>query len=191
MLVESSRFEEAIKQAKVEAEATRVGPTSNDSDHIGPLANELQFNKVQGLIKSGIDDGASLLAGGLGRPEGLSCGYYVRPTVFANVTSNMAVFKEEIFGPVLTMLPFDSEEQAITLANDTAYGLTNYVQTEDLDKVRRVSRRLRSGMVENNGERFAPGSPFGGYKQSGNGREGGAFGIEEFLEVKAVSGWAQ
>jgi aldehyde dehydrogenase (NAD+) len=133
---------------------------------------------------------ARLAAGGLGRPEGLNRGYYVKPTIFADVNNQMTIAREEIFGPVLSIMPFETEEEAIAIANDTPYGLTNYVQTQDTERRRRVARRLRSGMVETNGVDLAQGSPFGGYKQSGNGREGGIYGIEEFLEVKAVSGWA-
>ncbi|MBS9717977.1 aldehyde dehydrogenase family protein [Pseudohalocynthiibacter aestuariivivens] len=190
MLVERSRYDEALEQAQAAAEATTVGPASEEGRHIGPVVSELQYNKIQGLIEKGIQEGARLLAGGLGRPEGLNRGYYVRPTVFGDVTPDMTIFREEIFGPVLSIMPFDSEEDAIAIANDTVYGLTNYVQTEDDAKRERVARRLRSGMVETNGVGFGQGSPFGGYKQSGNGREGGVFGLEDFLEVKAVSGLA-
>lgn len=189
MFVERSRFDEAVVQAKEAAEATKVAPASEDGGHIGPLVSEMQFDKVQGLIEVGIKEGATLLAGGTGRPDGLNRGYYARPTIFTDVTPDMTIYKEEIFGPVLCLMPFDSEDEVIEMANDTPYGLTNYIQTEDTEKRRRVARRLRSGMVETNGSGFAQGSPFGGYKQSGNGREGGSFGIEEFLEVKAVSGW--
>ena len=142
------------------------------------------------VIQKGIDEGARLVAGGTGRPDGLNRGYYVRPTVFADVNNDMTVAREEIFGPVLSILPFDTEEEAIAIANDTPYGLTNYVQTQDDAKRARVARRMRAGMVETNGVDRAQGAPFGGYKQSGNGREGGVWGIEEFLEVKSVSGLA-
>ncbi|MEP3348149.1 MAG: aldehyde dehydrogenase family protein [Litoreibacter sp.] len=189
MFVESSRYAEAVEQVKAAAEATKVAPASEDGGHIGPLVSEMQFNKVQDLIQKGIDEGATLLAGGVGRPDGLNRGYFARPTVFTDVTPDMTIYKEEIFGPVMCLMPFETEEDVIEMANDTPYGLTNYIQTEDTEKRRRVARRLRSGMVETNGSGFAQGSPFGGYKQSGNGREGGVFGIEEFLEVKAVSGW--
>ena len=189
MFVERPRYDEALAQAKAAAEATKVAPASEDGRHIGPLVSQMQFDKVQGLIETGINEGATLLAGGAGRPDGLNRGYYARPTVFTDVTPEMTIYKEEIFGPVLCLMPFDNEDDVIAMANDTPYGLTNYVQTEDTEKRRRVARRLRSGMVETNGTGFAKGSPFGGYKQSGNGREGGVFGIEEFLEVKAVSGW--
>ncbi len=189
MLVHKSRYDEAVATAAEVANNTRVGPASEEGRHIGPVVSEAQFNKIQGLIEIGISE-ARLVAGGLGRPDGLNRGYYVKPTVFADVTNDMTIAREEVFGPVLSIIPFETEEEAIAIANDTPYGLTNYVQTTDTEKRRRVARRLRSGMVETNGVGLAQGSPFGGYKQSGNGREGGVFGLEEFLEVKAVSGWA-
>ena len=189
MLVHKSRYDEAVEMAADVAINTHVGPASEEGKHIGPVVSEVQFNKIQALIEKGMSE-ARLVAGGLGRPDGLNRGYYVKPTVFADVTNDMTIAQEEIFGPVLSIIPFETEEEAIAIANDTPYGLTNYVQTDDDDKRRRVARRLRSGMVETNGVGFAQGSPFGGYKQSGNGREGGVFGLEEFLEVKAVSGWA-
>lgn len=189
MLVERSRYDEAVEQATEMANKTVVGPASEEGKHIGPLVSEMQFDKVQALIEQGIKEGAKLVAGGVGRPENLNRGYYCRPTVFADVTPDMEIYKQEIFGPVLSIMPFDDEAHAIALANDTPYGLTNYIQTSDLEKRRRVARRVRSGMVETNGSGFAQGSPFGGYKQSGNGREGGVFGLEEFCEVKAVSAW--
>lgn len=189
MLVHRSRYDEAVATASQVATNTHVGPASEEGKHIGPVVSEAQFNKIQGLIETGISE-ARLTAGGLGRPDGLNRGYFVKPTVFADVNNDMTVAREEVFGPVLSIIPFETEEEAIAIANDTPYGLTNYVQTTDTEKRRRVARRLRSGMVETNGQGFAKGSPFGGYKQSGNGREGGVFGIEEFLEVKAVSGWA-
>ncbi|MGB3245883.1 MAG: aldehyde dehydrogenase family protein, partial [Sulfitobacter sp.] len=189
MLVHKSRYDEAVAMAADVANNTHVGPASEQGQHIGPVVSEAQYNKIQGLIEKGMAE-ARLVAGGLGRPDGLNRGYYVKPTVFADVTNDMTIAQEEVFGPVLSIIPFDSEEEAIAIANDTPYGLTNYIQTDDTEKRRRVARRLRSGMVETNGQGFAQGSPFGGYKQSGNGREGGAFGLEEFLEVKAVSGWA-
>ncbi|WP_299964971.1 aldehyde dehydrogenase family protein [uncultured Roseobacter sp.] len=189
MLVHRSRYDEAVATAAEVAEATHVGPASEEGKHIGPVVSEAQFDKIQKLIETGMGE-ARLVAGGLGRPDGLNRGYYVKPTVFADVTNDMTIAREEIFGPVLSIIPFDEEAEAIAIANDTPYGLTNYIQTEDDDKRRRVARQLRSGMVETNGQGFAQGSPFGGYKQSGNGREGGTYGLEEFLEVKAVSGWA-
>lgn len=189
MLVERSIYEQAVETARAVAEKTEVGPADIEGRQIGPVVSESQFNKIQYLIKRGIDEQATLIAGGLGRPDGLNRGHFVRPTVFADVTSNMTIWKEEIFGPVLVMTPFDTEEEAIALANDTPYGLTNYVQTADKTRARQVARGLRSGMVEMNGKFGGAGSPFGGMKQSGNGREGGVWGLEEFLEVKAVSDW--
>ena len=189
MLVERSIFDQAVETARTVAEKTEVGPADIEGRQIGPVVSETQFNKIQFLIKRGIDEGATLIAGGLGRPDGLHHGHFVRPTVFANVKQDMTIWREEIFGPVLCMTPFGSEEEAITLANDTPYGLTNYLQTSDKTRARRVARRLRSGMVEMNGKFGGAGSPFGGMKQSGNGREGGTWGLEEFLEVKAVSDW--
>ena len=188
MMVERAAYPQALEVARATAEATSVGPTTQSGRHIGPVVSELQFNKIQGLIETGIKEGATLLAGGLGRPEGMNKGYYVRPTVFADVTPDMTIYREEIFGPVLSIIPFDTEDQAIEMANDTVYGLTNYVQTQDDDKRLRVARKVRSGMVETNGISRVQGSPFGGYKQSGNGREGGVWGLEEFCETKAVSG---
>jgi aldehyde dehydrogenase (NAD+) len=189
MLVHKSRYDAAVEQAAEVANSTRVAPASEQGRHIGPVVSDVQFNKIQKLIEVGMSE-ARLVAGGLGRPDGLNRGYYVKPTVFADVTNDMTIAREEIFGPVLSIMSFETEDEAIAIANDTPYGLTNYVQTENVEKRRRVARRLRSGMVETNGVGLAKGSPFGGYKQSGNGREGGIYGIEEFLEVKAVSGWA-
>jgi aldehyde dehydrogenase (NAD+) len=189
MLVEASRYDEAVAQATAAANATKVGLSFDEGHHIGPLVSAVQFDKVQGLIETGIKEGARLVAGGPGRPEGLNRGYFARPTVFADVTPDMAIYREEIFGPVLSILPFKDEAEAIAIANDTPYGLTNYIQTTDTEKRRRVARAVRSGMVETNGQGFGNGSPFGGFKQSGNGREAGKWGLHEFAEVKAVSGW--
>ncbi len=191
MLVHRSRYDRAVEEAKAAAEAQKVNLASERGTHIGPLVNEAQFNKVQDMIAAGIKEGAKLIAGGPGRPEGLNRGYFVRPTVFADCTNEMTVMRDEIFGPVLSMMSFETEEEAIALANDTPYGLTNYVQTQDPVRANRVAKQLRSGMVEMNGNfrSAGEGCPFGGYKQSGNGREGGVWGIEEFLEVKEVGGW--
>ncbi len=189
MLVERSRYDEAVAQAKAAAEATTVNSASAEGRHIGPLVSEMQFNKVQDLIQVGIDEGARLVTGGVGRPEGLNRGFFVRPTVFADCNNDMRIMREEIFGPVLSMMPFDTEEEAIAIANDTEYGLTNYIQTSDPERARRVARELRSGMVDINGQARSAGAPFGGMKQSGNGREGGVWGLEEFLEVRAIGGW--
>ena len=190
MLVERSAYDEAVSVAKETAINTRVGQPNEEGNHIGPLVSKDQFNKVQDLIQAGIDEGAHLLTGGTGLPDGFNRGYFVRPTVFANVRNDMRIAKEEIFGPVLSIIPFETEEEAIEIANDTSYGLTDYIQSRDIDRTQRVARQLRAGMVQTNGAARASGSPFGGYKQSGNGREGGVHGFMEFLEVKAVSGWA-
>ncbi|WP_299285452.1 aldehyde dehydrogenase family protein [uncultured Tateyamaria sp.] len=190
MLVQRAKYEAAVQEAAEVAGKVTVGPASEAGRHIGPVVNEVQWNKIQDLIQKGIDEGAKLVAGGTGRPEGFNKGFYVRPTVFADVNNDMTIAREEIFGPVLSIIPFDTEEEAVEIANDTPYGLTNYVQTQDGARLNRMATRLRSGMVEMNGTSRAAGSPFGGMKQSGNGREGGIWGIEDFLEVKSVSGWS-
>jgi aldehyde dehydrogenase (NAD+) len=189
MLVERSVYDRAVEVAADFARNAKVGNPTDDGDHIGPVVSEAQFDKIQGLIDVGIKEGARLVAGGLGRPEGFNRGYFVRPTVFADVSNDMRIAQEEVFGPVLTMIPFDNEEDAIAIANDTPYGLSSYIQTGDEEKAHRVARRLRAGMVQINGASRGSGSPFGGYKQSGLGREGGKWGLEDFLEVKAVAGW--
>ncbi|WP_170600282.1 aldehyde dehydrogenase family protein [Ruegeria arenilitoris] len=189
MLVQRPIYDQAVETAAEVANKVTVGPAMQEGRHIGPVVNELQWTKIQALITKGIDEGARLVAGGPGRPDGFNKGYFVRPTVFADANNQMTIAREEIFGPVLTMIPFDTEEEAIEIANDTPYGLTNYVQTQDGARADRMARKLRSGMVEMNGQSRAAGSPFGGMKQSGNGREGGVWGLEDFLEVKAVSGW--
>ncbi|MGR3520859.1 MAG: aldehyde dehydrogenase family protein, partial [Roseovarius sp.] len=189
MLVERDRYDRTVEEAAAIAEGLKVGPASEPGRHIGPVVNATQFQKVQNLIQTGIDEGARLVAGGTGRPEGFNKGFYVRPTVFADVTNDMTIAQEEIFGPVLSIIPFDTEEEGVRVANDTPYGLTNYVQTGDPARANRLARALRSGMVEMNGKSRGAGAPFGGMKQSGHGREGGKWGIEDFLEVKAVSGW--
>ncbi|SES91640.1 aldehyde dehydrogenase family protein [Oceanicella actignis] len=190
MLVQREIYDEAVEIAARTAQSVKVGPASEPGRHIGPVVSQAQFDKIQRLIQIGIDEGARLVAGGPGRPEGFNRGWFVRPTVFADVNNQMTIAREEIFGPVLSIIPFEDEEEAIAIANDTPYGLTNYVQSRDGARRNRVARRLRSGMVEMNGKSRAAGSPFGGVKASGNGREGGVWGLEEFLEVKAVSGWA-
>ena len=191
LLVEETIYERAVKEAIEVAEKTQVDLANKDGEHIGPVVSKIQYDKIQTLIKKGIEEGAKLVAGGPDRPSHLNKGYFVKPTVFADVNNDMTIAKEEIFGPVVSIIPFSSEKQAIKISNDTDYGLTNYIQTTDSKKAQRVARQLRSGMVEINGASFADGSPFGGYKQSGNGREGGKWGIEEFLEVKSISGWMQ
>ncbi len=190
MLVERPAYERAVEIAADVAAGTKVGDPAEAGRHIGPLASQTQFDKVQDLIARGIAEGARLVAGGLGRPEGFNRGYYVRPTVFADVGNDMTIAREEIFGPVLVMIPFANEEEAVEIANDTPYGLAAYVQSQDQARAERVARRLRAGMVQINGANRPSASPFGGYKQSGNGREGGKWGLEDFLEVKAVSGWS-
>ena len=190
MLVQRGLYDQAVEEAAAVADKVTVGPASEEGRHIGPVVNEVQWNKIQGLIQKGIEEGARLVAGGPGRPEGFNKGFYVRPTVFADVNNDMTIAREEIFGPVLSIIPFDTEEEAVEIANDTPYGLTNYVQTQDAARANRLAGQLRSGMVEMNGQGRGAGAPFGGMKQSGNGREGGIWGIEDFLEVKSVSGWA-
>ena len=189
MLVERGIYDAAVAEAAAVAGRIAVGPAAEEGRHMGPVVSEAQWNKIQRLIETGIEEGARLVAGGPGRPEGVNRGYFVRPTVFADVRNDMTIAREEIFGPVLSIIPFRDEEEAIAIANDTAYGLTDYVQTTDGEKAVRVARRLRAGMVEMNGQSRGAGAPFGGYKMSGNGREGGVWGLEEYLEVKSVSGW--
>ncbi|MFT6530643.1 MAG: aldehyde dehydrogenase (NAD+) [Limimaricola cinnabarinus] len=189
MLVERSFYETAVEVAGRTAQETAVGAASQPGRHIGPLVNKAQWDKVQGLIETGIKEGARLVVGGPGLPEGVNRGFFVRPTVFADVTPEMTVAREEIFGPVLSIMPFEDEAQAIEIANDTPYGLTNYVQSADPARRNRLALALHAGMVEMNGKSRGAGAPFGGVGQSGRAREGGIWGIEEFLEVKAISGW--
>lgn len=189
MLVPRAKMAEAAAIAKQAAEATTVGEPNGNSA-MGPVVSETQWNKIQGLIEQGIKEGATLVAGGPGRPEGLDKGYYVKPTIFADVTNDMTIAREEIFGPVLAMLPYDSEEQAIAVGNDTVYGLAAYVQGEP-EHARQVARQLRAGQVNINQAGFDLMAPFGGYKQSGNGREWGDHGFADFLEVKAIIGFGE
>jgi len=189
MLVEKPIYDDAIERLKKYASEFKVDDPNKEGEHIGPVISDVQFNKIQGLIQKGIDEGAKLVAGGPGKPEGLKDGYYVKPTVFADVNNDMEIARTEIFGPVLSVIPFETEEEAIQIANDTDYGLTNYIQTQDNDKVQRVARKLRSGMVDVNGAGIAVDAPFGGFKHSGIGREAGREGLLEFLEVKSVGGW--
>ena len=189
MLVEKSIYERAVQEAAEAAKNIKVDMAQKKGDHIGPVVSKTQFDKIQGLIQSGIDEGATLVAGGPNRPDGLDKGYFVQPTIFTDVSNNMRIAKEEIFGPVLSIIPFENEEEAIAITNDTSYGLGNYVQTQDIEKARRVARQFRSGGVYINGKSPDPGTPFGGYRQSGNGREGGTWGLEEYLEVKTICGW--
>ena len=189
MLVERSYYEEAVEIATAVAQNHTVGDPAIEGPHMGAMSSGPHYDKVQNMIDAGIKEGARLVAGGLGRPEGMNKGYFVRPTVFADVTNDMTVGRDEIFGPVLVMMPFDNEAQAYELANDTDYGLTNYVQTQDPDKAKRAACAMRAGMIRINGDGGAGPSPFGGYKQSGNGREGGKWGIEDFCEIKHITGW--
>jgi aldehyde dehydrogenase (NAD+) len=189
MLVPAARQAEAVAIAKAAAEKMRVGDPFQDGNKLGPVVSEAQFNKIQGLIQKGIDEGAELVTGGVGRPDGLGTGFYVKPTIFAGVKNSMTIAREEIFGPVLSILPYETEEEAIDIANDTPYGLSGYVSSADLDRARRVAARLRTGNVHLNGAQASYDAPFGGYKQSGNGREWGVDGFEEFLETKAVLGY--
>ncbi|MCX7888836.1 MAG: aldehyde dehydrogenase family protein [Rhodobacteraceae bacterium] len=190
MLVERPYYDTAVEIAARVARDIRVASAHEPGGHIGPVVSQAQYDRIQGLIESGLREGARLVAGGPGRPEGLNRGYFVRPTVFADVRPGMTIEREEIFGPVLSILPFDTEDEAVSIANDTIYGLTNFVQTRDGARANRLARRLKSGMVEMNGQPRGAGAPFGGVKASGRAREGGHWGIEEFLDVKAISGWA-
>ncbi len=189
MLVPRNKHDEAAAIAKATAEKVKVGDPFAEGTQLGPVVSEVQYNKIQGLIQKGIAEGATLVCGGPGRPEGLNRGYYVRPTVFANVTNDMTIAREEIFGPVLCILPYDSEEDALRIANDTAYGLSSYVQSGDIAHAQRVAAQIRAGNVHINGAGVDLNAPFGGYKQSGTGREWGEFGFHEFLEVKAIMGY--
>ncbi|MBW7055092.1 aldehyde dehydrogenase family protein [Paracoccus bogoriensis] len=189
MLVERSAYDRAVEIAAQVANETAVASAHQPGRHIGPVVSKQQWDKIQGLIQAGIDEGARLVAGGTGLPEGVNRGYFVRPTVFADVTNDMTIAQQEIFGPVLSIIPFDSEEEAVRIANDTPYGLTNYVQSQDGARRNRLARRLRSGMVEMNGVSRGAGSAFGGVKMSGRAREGGVMGLEEFMDSKAISGW--
>ncbi|HIF62388.1 MAG TPA: aldehyde dehydrogenase family protein [Candidatus Pelagibacter sp.] len=189
MLVEKSIYERAIKEAVEEAKSIKVDSASKKGDHIGPVVSKVQYDKIINLIKSGIEEGATLAAGGPELPNNLNKGYFIKPTIFVNVTNDMEIAKKEIFGPVLSIIPFETEEEAIKVTNATEYGLGNYLQTEDKKKARRVAKKLRSGCVYINGNAADSGTPFGGYRQSGNGREGGTWGLEEFLEVKTITGW--
>ena len=189
MIVQREIYNEAVKKAAEVMSSIIVSDPSKEGDHIGPVVNRKQYDHIQGLIQKGIDEGASLMVGGTGRPDGFKNGYYIKPTLFADADNNMTISQTEIFGPVLTIIPFDTEDEAVEISNNTVYGLGSYVQTIDGEKANRVARRLRYGMVNMNGVNRPPGSPFGGYKQSGIGREGGRWGLEDFLQLKTVSGW--
>jgi aldehyde dehydrogenase (NAD+) len=188
MLVPNAQMDIAIAAARAAAEAISVDDPAREGNHIGPVVNRSQFEKIQGLIQRGIDEGATLVAGGTGRPGHLPTGYYVKPTVFANVDNNMTVAREEIFGPVISILGYDDEDQAIEIANDTDYGLAGYVSSGNMEHATEVARRIRAGQVAINYTAGTAGTPFGGYKQSGNGREKGRWGLVEFLELKAITG---
>ncbi len=190
LLVPAERQEDVIDIARRIAAETVVGDPKSATTTIGPVVNQIQFNRIQSLIEAGIKEGATLVAGGLGRPAGLNRGYYVQPTVFANVRNDMSIAQEEIFGPVLSILPYKDEEDAVQMANDTVYGLSSYVTSGDIERSRRIARRIRAGMVHLNGSRGDTAAAFGGYKQSGNGREWGRFGFEEFLEIKSMFGYS-
>jgi len=189
MLVEASVYEEAVAVAAKVAQSVTLGDPMDKGPHLGPVVSKAQFDKIQGLIQVGIDEGARIVAGGVGRADGFDRGYYVKPTVFAGVHNDMTIAREEIFGPVLVMIPFKDEADAIRIANDTPYGLAGYIQSGDLERARRVARKVRAGSVYLNGNGQDYCSPFGGYKQSGNGREWGAFGLHDFLEVKVINGF--
>ncbi len=189
MLVPAGRMEEAAAIAKATAEQIKVGDPTDQETQIGPLVSETQFNKVQALIQKGIDEGATLQTGGVGRPDGLNRGYFVKPTVFSDVRNDMTIAQEEIFGPVLSLIPYADEDEAVEIANDTVYGLAAYISSGDLEHAAEIGRKIRAGNVHLNGAGVDPGAPFGGYKQSGNGREFSKWGLEEFLETKALLGY--
>ena len=191
MLVEKPIYERAIKEAADEANLIKVDHASKKGDHIGPVVSKTQYDKIINLIQSGIDEGATLAAGGPDLPHGLNKGYFIKPTIFTDVKNDMRIAKEEIFGPVLSIIPFETEEEAIKIVNETEYGLGNYLQTEDKERAKRVSRKLNAGIIYVNGIGPDSGTPFGGFKQSGNGREGGVWGLEEYLEVKTVTDWQE
>jgi aldehyde dehydrogenase (NAD+) len=188
LLVERSCYEEVLEIAKRAANSITVGDPAQEGDHVGPLFDQIQFERVQTMIQKGLDEGANLLTGGLGKPEGYKKGWYVKPTVFADVSNKMTIAQEEIFGPVLVIIPFEDETEAIAIANDSPYGLAAYIQTGSATRAERVSSRLRAGAIHINGSGINYGTPFGGYKQSGNGREGGLMGLEDYLETKTLHG---
>jgi aldehyde dehydrogenase (NAD+) len=190
MLVPRTKLADVVAVAKRVAEATKVGDPFGEGVSVGPLASQAQFDKVQNLIKKGMSEGATLVTGGPGRPEGFSKGYFARPTVFSDVRNDMVIAREEIFGPVLAIIPYENEDDAVRIANDTPYGLSGFVNAGDIEHARRVAKRIRSGNVHINGARIDFGGCFGGYKQSGNGREWGEAGLQEFLELKAVFGYS-
>ena len=186
MLVPRERHDEAARIAKEAAESFTVGDPREGKFKLGPLVSEVQRDRVRSYIRKGQEEGASLVTGGADAPEGLEKGYFVKPTVFADVRNDMTIAREEIFGPVLSIIPYEDEDEAVRIANDTVYGLAGGVWSNDIERAKRVSRRLRTGQVDINGGKFNPLAPFGGYKQSGNGRELGKYGLEEYLEVKSL-----
>ena len=189
MLVPNARMDEAAAIAKAAAENVQVGAPDAEGTAIGPVVSGVQFDKIQNLIQKGIDEGAKLETGGTGRPEGLNAGYYVRPTVFSHVTNDMTIAQEEIFGPVLSLIGYEDDADAVRIANETPYGLSGYISSADPERAKKVARLIRTGNVHLNGAPVDNNAPFGGYKQSGNGREWGQHGFEEFLEVKAIMGY--
>jgi aldehyde dehydrogenase (NAD+) len=190
MLVPRARHAEVVELARTAAGNFTVGDPRSANSNLGPVVSKVQFDKIQGLIQAGIDEGAELVAGGPGLPDGLSRGYYVRPTVFANVTPEMRIAKEEIFGPVVSIMPYETEEDAIAEANNTVYGLAAYIQSGDLEHAKKVAARMRAGTIYLNAPSMDIAAPFGGYKQSGNGREWSHWGLDDFLEIKGIVGYA-
>jgi aldehyde dehydrogenase (NAD+) len=189
MYVPRERHDEAAAIAKTAAEKFSVGPADDPKSRLGPVVSQIQFDKIQDLIKSGIDEGAALVTGGTGRPGGLNRGYYVKPTIFANVSQDMRIAREEIFGPVLAIMPYETIDEVVDRANDTVYGLASYLQSKDQKRAQEVARRMRSGNVYINYPAWDAGMPFGGYKQSGNGREYAEYGLEDFMEIKGIVGY--
>ena len=189
LLIPMEHMEAAKTWAKEAADAHSVGDPMTDVT-LGPVVNQLQFDRIQALIQAGIDEGATLVAGGVGRPDGLETGYYIKPTVFADVTNDMRIAREEIFGPVIALIGYETEEHAIEIANDSVYGLSGYIQCADIEKARAIARQLRVGSIWINGADWDAAAPFGGYKQSGNGREHAEWGLEDYLEVKSTAGYA-
>ncbi|HEX4847708.1 MAG TPA: aldehyde dehydrogenase family protein, partial [Novosphingobium sp.] len=189
MLVEQSAYDRAVDAARAAAAQVALGDPAEPGAHIGPVVSKAQYDKIQRLIETGMAEGAQLVCGGPGRAEGFNRGYYVRPTIFAGVTNQMTIAREEIFGPVLVMIPFADEAEAVEIANDTPYGLAAYIQSQDLERARRVARQIRAGSVHLNGAGQDYCSPFGGFKQSGNGREWGVWGLHDFLELKVINGY--
>jgi aldehyde dehydrogenase (NAD+) len=188
MLVPTARMDEAASAAAAAAADITVGDPNDDSSRIGPVVSQVQYDRIQGLIEKGVAEGARVEAGGPGKPDGLDTGYYVKPTVFSHVTNDMTIAREEIFGPVLVMIGYEDDDDAVRIANDTAYGLSGYI-SGDAERARAMARRIRTGNVHLNGAQPDFNAPFGGYKQSGNGREWGASGMEEYLETKAIVGY--